>query len=198
MNLKYRRKGRVTALTFTKPMAADFSRKHCRQRSRPYLRMRPAWCAHNRLGIVSTGMDILIITTYHWRLPFPNFLGRENQTASCVIFYEGRVIETMTMIRKMSVPIQEPALRFKVRFKVSRCPCIRSQYIVGLQCNMVLPYSYRHDRQPSLPCWPHPTRYSRPICGFNDNNKDMYYRTHHSSVLRRAQVVAEYNLYTII
>ena len=35
--------------TLLKPMAADFSRKHWRQRSRPYLRMRPAWWAHRRL-----------------------------------------------------------------------------------------------------------------------------------------------------
>lgn len=35
-------KGKGVALTLTKPMAADFSRKHCRQRSRPYFRMRPA------------------------------------------------------------------------------------------------------------------------------------------------------------
>jgi len=40
---------KMYARTLTKPMAADFSRKHWRQRSRPYLRMRPAWCAQRRL-----------------------------------------------------------------------------------------------------------------------------------------------------
>jgi len=51
---------------FTNPMAADFSRKHWRHKSRPYLRKRPAWCAQRR----------------HWRDPFPYLRGRENQTAS--------------------------------------------------------------------------------------------------------------------
>jgi hypothetical protein len=74
--------------TFTKPIAADFSRKHWRQRSRPYFRMRPAWCAQRRLvpKIVKTLRFTLNGVAHHWRLPFPYFRGRENQTASWVIF----------------------------------------------------------------------------------------------------------------
>lgn len=52
--------------TFSKPMTAAFSLKHCRQMSMPYFRIRPAWWAQTR----------------HCREPFPKVRGRENQTDS--------------------------------------------------------------------------------------------------------------------
>lgn len=36
-------------LTFTKPMSLAYSRKHCLQMLRLYLRMIPHWFAHTRL-----------------------------------------------------------------------------------------------------------------------------------------------------
>lgn len=75
-------------------MAADFSRKHCRQRSSPYLRIRPAWWEQRRLKWCINqrgphpnvpGVVEWTTATHHWRLPLPYFLGRENQTASWVI-----------------------------------------------------------------------------------------------------------------
>ena len=75
--------------TLTKPMALLFSRKHWRQRSRPYLRMRPAWCAQRRLGACVSDARWQHTRAHHWREPLPYLRGRENQTASCVILSRG-------------------------------------------------------------------------------------------------------------
>ena len=80
----------VSNRTLTNPMAAAFSRKHWRQISIPYLRIIPPWLAQTRLLIQRNAIRWRLNKTwkshYHWREPFPNFRGRENQTASCVIF----------------------------------------------------------------------------------------------------------------
>jgi hypothetical protein len=41
-------------------------------------------------------------TTYHWRLPFPNILGRENQTRSCVMFKGSDEVEASGIYLSMN------------------------------------------------------------------------------------------------
>jgi hypothetical protein len=68
-------------------MASDFSRKHWRQRSRPYLRIKPALCEQTRLqrkSAISETKQMQVTTsrrTHHERLPLPYVRGREYQTA---------------------------------------------------------------------------------------------------------------------
>jgi hypothetical protein len=82
-----------TERTLAKPILSAFSRKHWRQRSRPYLRIRPAWCAQRRLGKYMLSIcrpNDGVVATYHWREPLPNLRGRENQTESWVILVNAR------------------------------------------------------------------------------------------------------------
>ncbi len=58
---EHRRSERLTDAprTLMKPMSLARSRKHWRQMSRPYLRMRPQWLAHTRLHSGHTTIQLV-------------------------------------------------------------------------------------------------------------------------------------------
>ena len=105
---------------------------------------------------------------------------------------------------KMRVPIQDVALRFKVRLKnvtiksqiTSHRIALVFYWYIAAYCATWFFTLTHHDWQSSLSHWPRPTQYPRPIN--YDSNKDVYYRSHHSSLPWRSKVVVRHFFYAIL